>query len=121
MLTRPGGSASGLMTRTLVASSARELCEHVFLTAQPHPRVKFARAISTRNVFLAELALGELENVLLEDALQLVRLYGEQDDPKYAAACRRYLARWIVEESPSLEDVAATACHFVERGRPRLV
>jgi hypothetical protein len=83
--------------------------------------MKFARAISSRSVFLAELALGELETVLLEDALQMVTLYGELDDPKYAAACRRYLARWIVEESPSLEDVAATACHFVERGRPRLV
>jgi hypothetical protein len=93
----------------------------VFVTAQPHPRVKFARAISTRSVFVAELALGELEVVLLEDALQLVRLYGEEHDPKYEPACRRYIARWIVEESPSLEDIAATACHFVERGRPRLV
>ena len=64
---------------------------------------------------------AELETGLLEDALQMVRLYGEQADSKYAAACRRYLARWIVEESPSLEDIAATACHFVERGRPRLV
>jgi hypothetical protein len=94
---------------------------HVFVTAQPHPRVKFARAISVRNVFLAELALGELENVLLEDAMQLVTLYGEAEDPKYPSACRRYLARWIVEQSPPLEDIAATACHFVERGRPRLV
>ncbi len=46
------------------------------------PRVKFARAISTRSVYLAELALGALENVLLEDALQMVRLYGEQGDRK---------------------------------------
>lgn len=83
--------------------------------------MKFARAISTRNVFLAETALGELENVLLEDALQMVTLYGEAESPKYEAACRRYLARWIVEESPSLADIAATACHFVERGRPQLV
>jgi hypothetical protein len=59
--------------------------------------------------------------VLLEDALQMVRLYGEAGDPKYEASCRRYLARWIVEESPSLEDIAAAACHFVERGRPRPV
>ncbi len=50
----------------------------------------------------------------------MVTLYGEAEDPKYEAACRRYLARWLVEESPSLEDIAATACHFVERGRPRL-
>lgn len=82
--------------------------------------VQLDRAISTRDVFLAEVALGELETVLLEDVLQLVRLYGEEDDPKYASACRRYLTRWIVEESPSLEDIAATACQFVERGQPRL-
>ena len=93
----------------------------MFVTAQPHPRVKFARAITGRNVFLAEIALGELEHVQLEDALQMVMLYGEAEDPKYEAACRRYLARWIVEDSPELADIAATACHFVERGRPRLV
>jgi hypothetical protein len=29
--------------------------------------------------------------------------------------------RRIAEEAPSLEDIAATACHFVERGQPRLV
>jgi len=91
----------------------------VFLTAQPHPRVKFARAISTRSVFLVELALLELENVLFEDALQMVTLYGESGRPE--AACRRYLARWIAEDAPELADIAATACHFVERGQPRLV
>ena len=51
----------------------------------------------------------------------MVMPYGEQPDPKYATASRRHLARWIVEEAPSLEDIAATACHFVERGQPRLV
>ena len=65
--------------------------------------------------FLAEVAPRELEHVLLEDALRMVRLYGDEGDPKYTAACRRYLARWLVEESPSLEDIAATACLFVER------
>jgi hypothetical protein len=83
-------------------------------------RVKLARAITGRSVFLAEVALGELENVLLEEALQMVTLDGEQADPKYVPAFQRYLARWIVEESPSLQDIAATASHFVERGRPRL-
>jgi hypothetical protein len=78
-------------------------------------RLKFARAIKSRSVFLAEVALGELETVLLEDALQMVYLYGEEGDRKYEAACRRYLARWIKEDSPSLADIAATACSFVER------
>jgi hypothetical protein len=91
------------------------------VTAQAHPLVKFARAISARNVFLAEVPLGELESVLLEDALQMVYLYGEEGDRKYEAACQRYLGRWITEESPSLADIAATACLLVERGRPRLL
>jgi hypothetical protein len=51
----------------------------------------------------------------------MVTLYGEADDKKYEAACRRYPARWIVEDAPELADIAATACHFVERGQPRLV
>jgi hypothetical protein len=51
----------------------------------------------------------------------MVYLYGEAGNPKYEPACRRYLSRWIAEESPSLADIAATACHFVERGRARLV
>ena len=66
-------------------------------------------------MFLAEVALGELEHVQLEDALQMVRLYGDEGDAKDTAECRRYLARWLVEESPSLEDGAATACSFVEQ------
>ena len=87
----------------------------MFVTAQPHPRVRFARAIKARNVFLAEITLGELERVLLEDALQMVYLYGEAGSPKFEPACRRYLSRWIAEESPSLADIAGTACSFVER------
>jgi hypothetical protein len=77
--------------------------------------VKFARAITTRNVFLAELALGELETVLLEDALQMVTLYGEQDDPKYAAACRvispdgslRSRRRWRTSPRPRVTSSSA--------------
>jgi hypothetical protein len=66
-------------------------------------------------VLLAEIALGEFEHVQLEDALQIVRLYGEVGDPKYPVAVRRWMARWLVEEKPPLEDIAGTACSFVER------
>ena len=90
-------------------------CEHAFVTAQGSPATRFARAISARNVFLAEIALGELEHVRLEDALQLVYLYGEAGDPKYAASVRRWMARWLAEDKPSVEDIAGTACSFVER------
>jgi len=85
------------------------------VTAQGNSRTRLARAITARSVILAEIALGELEHVQLEDALRLVYLYGETGDPKYEPAARRYLARWVSEEKPALEDIAATACTFVER------
>ena len=85
------------------------------MTAQGSTRTRFARAIGARNVILAEIALGELEHVQLEDAFRLVNLYGETGDPKYEPAARRYLVRWLAEEKPTLEDVAATACSLVER------
>jgi hypothetical protein len=66
-------------------------------------------------VLLAEIALGELKHVQLEDALQIVRLYGDVGDPKYPVAARKWLAWWIMEEKPSLEDIAGTGCGFVER------
>ena len=90
----------------------------MFVTAQGNPRNRFARAITSRSVLLAELALGVLEHVQLEDALRLVYLYGQTGDPKYKPAARPYLARWVTEERPALEDIAATACSFVERRTP---
>ena len=44
------------------------------MTAQPHPDVRFERAIKQRNAFLAEVAAAEMETVELHDALQLVSL-----------------------------------------------
>jgi hypothetical protein len=70
-------------------------------------------------VILAELAAGEMQPMLLEDALALVYLYAEKGDPKYEIAVRKYLTRWLMEEKPSLEDIAATACSFVERSTQR--
>lgn len=66
-------------------------------------------------MLLAEIALGKLQHVLLEDALQPVDLDGEVGNPKYEPAARNYLARWSVGERPSPQEVAATACSSVER------
>jgi hypothetical protein len=84
------------------------------VTAQGNPLTRFSRAIKTRNVFLAEVALAEMEKVPLDAALQLVQLYGQTGDPKYFPACRKWMIRYIGEQHPSLEDIAATACSFVE-------
>jgi hypothetical protein len=64
---------------------------------------------------LAELALGELETVPLEVALQMVHLlYASKGDRKFEPAARRWLSRYIAEEQPSVETIAATACTLFE-------
>ena len=49
---------------------------------------------------------------LVLEAFEVLEVIGVDDRP---------VARWIVEDSPDLADIAATACNFVERDRPRLV
>jgi hypothetical protein len=55
---------------------------------------------------LAEDAARELPNLLLEDALQLVRLYAEKDSPKFEKAALRWLERYLGEGSPRLQHFA---------------
>lgn len=59
------------------------------MTAQPHARVRFRRAIERRALWLAEDAARELPNLSRESALQLVHLYAERGSPKYERAARR--------------------------------
>jgi len=78
----------------------------MFLTAQPHPHVRFRRAIERRTLWLAEDAARELPNLPLEDALQLVHLYAERGSPKYERAALRWLERYLTERSPRLRHFA---------------
>ena len=54
---------------------------------------------------------------LSSDALQLVTLYAERGSPKYEHAALRWLARYLTEGRPTLEDAAATSCWLVEQRR----
>jgi len=78
----------------------------VFVTPQPHAHVRFRRAIERRALWLAEDAARELPKLPLEDALQLVRLYGERGSPKYERAAMRWLERYLAERSPTLKNFA---------------
>jgi len=51
----------------------------------------------------------------LDFALALTHLYADKRSRKYEAAALRYLARYLAEEGPSLEDVAAVAALLAER------
>jgi hypothetical protein len=87
------------------------------LTAQPHARVRFRRAIERRALWLAEDAARELPNLSLEDALQLVHLYAERGSPKYEKAAMRWLERYITESSPKLKHFSDAAGDLARRLR----
>jgi hypothetical protein len=57
-------------------------------------------------LWAAEDAARELPNLPLEDALQLVRLYADRGSPKFEKAAMRWLARYLGESSPTLENFA---------------
>jgi hypothetical protein len=95
-----------------------ELCEHTFLTAQPHAHVRFRRAIE-RALWLAEDAARELPNLPLQDLLQLVHLYAERGLPKYERAAMRWLERYLAESSPTLERFARVTAELAGRVNTR--
>jgi hypothetical protein len=76
------------------------------VTAQPNAHFRFRRAIECRALWMAEDAARELPNLPLEDALQLVQLYGEKESPKYEKATLRWLERYLAEGSPRLQHFA---------------
>ena len=87
------------------------------MTAQPHARVRFRRAIERRALWMAEDAARELPNLSLEEALQLVHLYAERDSPKYEQAALRWLERYFAEGSPRLEHFAEVAMNLAQPPR----
>ncbi len=60
-------------------------------------------------------AARELPNLLLEDALQLVRLYAERGSPKYEKAALRWLEGSLSEASPRLQHFAEVTASLAER------
>ncbi len=85
------------------------------MTSQGTTHGRFTRAIKMRNVRNADDAARELGQLSLEDALQLVYLYGEKGERKYEKAALKWLGRFLEEAEPSLETVAAMSARLVER------
>jgi hypothetical protein len=56
-----------------------------------------------------------LPNLPLEDALQLVRLYGERGSPKFERAALRWLERYLIEGSPRLQHFAEVTTSLAKR------
>src|SRR5437588_859685 len=84
------------------------------MTAQGHPQTRFARAIATKNVKLAEIAALELGGLSLADAYRLTELYADRDPARFERAARRWLARFIEERKPPIVEVALAAAALAE-------
>ena len=87
----------------------------VRMTSEGSPHARFKRAIERRALWAAEDAARELPNLALEDALQLVHLYGERGSPKYDKAVLRWLERYLTEGSPRLQHFAEITKRLAER------
>lgn len=88
----------------------------MFLTPQGNPRVRFERAVKSRNLFLAETAAFEMKALTLEDALSLVVLYAEADDDKFEKAAVKWLGRLLLERPMPLA-IAAQSVELVAKLR----
>jgi hypothetical protein len=64
---------------------------------------------------MAEDAARELPNLSLEDALQLVQLYAENESPKYERAAMRWLERYLTEGPPRLQHFAEVTASLAKR------
>ena len=87
----------------------------MFVTSEGHPGARLQRALAAGNLTAAEQAAFEIPFIPLASARELVELYAEKGDPKYERAALKYLARYMVEENPSLLDVAQVAGLLAER------
>ncbi len=74
-------------------------CEHAFVTSQGSAHGRFTRAITSRNLFAAEIAARELGGLALDDALDLVVLIAEQKPERLEAAALRWHGRLELEAS----------------------
>lgn len=93
----------------------------MFVTSQGSAHGRFQRAVSRRNVLLAETAARELGRLSLIDALSLVVLYAATGSPKFDAAAVRWLARLALEgRDVSISDLQLAAAALGGlRGRRR--
>jgi hypothetical protein len=84
------------------------------VTAEASPRARFKRAIERRALWLAEDAMREMGSVTLDEAHDLVNLYAERGSPKFERAALRWLARYLAEGAPTLQQIGRTASGLAE-------
>jgi hypothetical protein len=81
------------------ATSVRIACEHPFVTSQGSAGGRFARAVKTRNLLLAEMSLREMGTPSLLVLLDYLALLAEVRPEKLPAAAIRWHGRLELEAS----------------------
>jgi hypothetical protein len=89
------------------------------MTSQGHPRTIFHRALSRKNLVVAEVTAREIGTIDLGEALGLVCLVAEKAPNRVDAYARRFLVRLATERPLSLAelDVALTALRALPSDR----
>jgi hypothetical protein len=94
-------------------------CEHVFVTSQGSPYMRFRRALDRGNVTEALSSASELEHVGLNEALELCLLLRDKQPARYPRAALRWHARLCREVDVSLQEAQAVLAALVLLGGER--
>jgi hypothetical protein len=86
----------------------------MFVTSQGSPHGRLRHALDRGHVNFALEAAAELTTVLLTEALELCLLLAASADPRYPAAARRWLGRFVDEKRPSLNELLIATAAMAE-------
>lgn len=74
------------------------------MTAQPHPQLRFRRALQTGSVTLAVGIAAELQPLSLDNALGLTLLFLAREPRRYPRAAARWAGRYCAEQRVELAE-----------------
>jgi hypothetical protein len=93
-------------------SSLTPAIEHTFVTSQGRPYTIFRRALDANSLISALAAAHDLHYVSLPDALRLIVLMARDRDKLLARSVVRWLGRFCLETSATLDEILDAAEHL---------
>jgi hypothetical protein len=72
----------------------------VFVSIKGSPYERFRRALETQRLSVVLMAAAELEHVGLADALEILALMAQENDPRFDRAAARWVGRVLTETPP---------------------
>jgi hypothetical protein len=86
----------------------------VFVPIKGSPYARFHRALQTRRLSVVLAAAAELQSIRLDDALEILILMAQENDPRFDRAAARWVGRLLAETPIGLAD-GRYAIALVER------